>query len=507
MRRLNFIVPGIVLILSACNFSPSPTGDIIVPSVATPAEAVQEPIGDGARPAALSAEQVLAISQATVQVIAAQDTLQPIETGSGVLVSADGQIATNCHIACGAPVLLILMTTTIDQPPQALYRAEVTSFDESLDLALLQINQDVNGNPVIASTLSLPFLQRGDSNAVTVGEPVRVFGYSGISGTTVTFTSGTVTGIENSTVSGVEQPAFLKTDAEISSGFSGGAAVDLFGRLIAVSTTLDPDVREGVTLGSIGLLLPVNLITQLNIGAPPELSGSKLPPQIEPDDNEPNNTFEEAAGPLIPGQTIEGYISYEDDTDVFVFDTNTSSAISVSLTNIPAGVDYDIYVYSSGKVVAKSENEASADEMVDFSPSSPGRFFVAVSSFGGISGDQPYSLAVNFDGGKATASSVNLTGTVINGTTGQPFEGGVFGVLNAGVTCTDFFGGASLNMGLVINTATTDVNGNIILSGVPTGEVYGAFFFFGSDHVCQNGWLDVPADGGDIDIGTITLSF
>ena len=510
MRRLNFVVLGLALLTTACTLTFGPSqGPVISPGSATP---VPTPSGDlGGQPAELTAEQIQNISQAAVQVFAAQEDssgdLQPISSGSGTLISADGQIVTNCHVACGAPALVILLTTDINQPPQARYLAEVTAFDEELDLALLQIRQDINGNPVEASTLNLPYLERGDSNALNLGDQIRIFGYPGIGGTTITYTAGTISGFETGTVNGVEQRLFVKTDASVASGSSGGTAVDLLGRLVAIPTAVNPDVREGVTLGGIGLLLPVNLIAEVERGAPPDLPSSKLPPELERDEFEPNNSFDEAAGPLSPGEVIQGYISWEEDLDVFFFDTNTSAAVSVSLTNIPSGLDYDVYVYSGSQVAAKSESEGDADEFVEFRPAGPGRFYVAVRGFQSSSDSQPYTLTVDFDSGKVSAGAVNIGGTVIDGNTGRGFERGVFGVLNPGVTCDQFFSGGSLDMGLVTTTATTDSNGFFTLNGVPTDESYTAFFFFGSDHVCQNNWLNVPAGSGDIDLGTITLSF
>ena len=512
MHRFNFIVLGFALIATACSFGVSgSTGEIIVPSVATPDPANQEATGGASsgegQPTELSLEQIQNISKATVQIFVAQEDLQPLRSGSGTVIAADGQIVTNCNIACGAPVLMILLTTSLDQPPQALYRAEVTAFDETLDLALLQINQDINGNPVDPATLNLPFLPRGDSSTLNPNDQVRIFGYAGVTGTAVSFTSGSVTGFQNSLVNGVDQRISISTDATIESGISGGATVDLFGRLVAVPTTINPSVREGITLGGFTTLLPINLIAELSRGTPPELSGSKLPPSIENDSHEPNDSLQDAAGPLATGETIQGFISWEDDLDVFFFDINTTAPVNITLTDLPSSVDYDLYVYSGSTVVAKSENESSTDESVEFSPSATGRLFVAVSSFEGTSADQAYSLNVNYDSGKSGAGAVNISGVVIDGTTGQPFVRGVFGILNDGVSCSDFFGGSSLDMSLVINTATTDANGAFLMSGVPTGPTYGAFFFFETNNVCQNSWLPIPDGGGDVDIGTITLSF
>jgi len=511
MRRLNLIVLGLTLAAAACTLGPTTPGQVITPD-STPAEAVPTPV-PGGQPGQLTPEQIQNVSKATAQIMAMQDdgsgNLQPLRSGSGVVISANGQIVTSCQVACNAPILVVLLARDANLPPEALFRAEITASDQSLDLATLQITQNVSGGSVDAASLTLPFLERGDSNAVNAGDAVHVFGYSGTSGSPVASVSGTITGVEMGQVGGVEQRRFLKTDVAIASGVSGGAAVDASGRLIAVPSTVTSGLQGGATLGDVNVLAPVNLIADLGQDTipQPQPGDSKLPPALEQDEFEPNNTFQEASGPLSPGQVVQGFISYDDDVDVYYFEANTTSAVSVDLTGVPAGVDYDLYVYAGSEVAAKSENEAGEDESVEFRPGAPGRFYVAVSSFQGSNESESYSLSASYDSGKAAAGAVSVRGSVIDGNTGRPFERGVFGLLNPGVTCDQFFGGTSLNMGLVTGTGTTDSNGQFVVTGVPTGESYAVFFFFGKDHVCQNNWLNVDTASKDISLDPITLAF
>src|SRR5687768_15997907 len=87
----------------------------------------------------LTTQQIEEISRASVQIIAAQEGaggLEPMWSGSGTIISPDGQILTNCHVACGAPVLIISLTDSPDNPPEPTYIAEITNYNEDLDLAL-----------------------------------------------------------------------------------------------------------------------------------------------------------------------------------------------------------------------------------------------------------------------------------------------------------------------------------------------------------------------------------
>jgi len=166
--------------------------------------------------------------------------------GSGTLVSADGLILTNCHVAdpirYGFPpdqipdydYLGVALTIRSDQPPQLAYLATVEQADPRLDLAVIRIRYKTDGTEVKPTTLHLPYVELGDSDALVVGDDLNIFGYPGIGGETVTFTRGVVSGF--SMESGIQGPAWIKTDASISGGNSGGTAVDEEGLLVGVPT-------------------------------------------------------------------------------------------------------------------------------------------------------------------------------------------------------------------------------------------------------------------------------
>lgn len=521
MRSVRLSGAMLVLALGACICSsPSssgprvvdtegPSGDPLTEENPTPVPPPAFPTAEpGTRPTELAPEQIDYIAQASVQIIAARgsgSSIEPMWTGSGTLISPSGEILTNCHVACGAPLLLILMTTTPDQPPQERYLAEITHFDEELDLALLQITTDIDGNPTTPS--GLPYLEQGDSNSLRLGDPIRIFGYPGVGGATITLTSGSVSGFETAG----EERVVIKTDAEISGGNSGGTAVDLFGRLVGVPTWVNTDVREGVTIGGIGVLRPVNLVEVVRgqAGAPPAADSAELPPMSEPDTNEPNDNYETATGPITSGSPITAYISWQDDLDVYYFDIINNQPIVADLS-IPSGNDYDLYLFNeSGEVVAKSESETPS-EYIEYLPASSGRYWVVVNSYEGISTTEPYRLSVTFDGGGgagAITDGIAVTGITIDAATGRPIDGATFGILAPGISCETFFGALSLDFGQVIASGETNAKGAFTLNGIPRGAVYSAFILLGNNYVCENNWLDVPGDAIDTNLGTIDITF
>jgi serine protease Do len=199
--------------------------------------------------AALERQTRLDVMQGVVQVSLVKiqgGDVYYLPWGSGTIISADGLILTNCHVAdplrFGFPpdqvpdydYLGIGLTIRSDQPPQLAYLAEVAQADPVLDLAVLRIVSKTDGTPVKPESLNLPYVERGDSDAIDVGDELNIFGYPGIGGETVTFTQGVVSGF--SLDASIDGRAWIKTDASISGGNSGGTAVDSQGLLVGVPT-------------------------------------------------------------------------------------------------------------------------------------------------------------------------------------------------------------------------------------------------------------------------------
>ncbi len=124
-----------------------------------------------------------------------------------------------------------------------------------------------------------------------------------------------------------------------------------------------------------------------------------------PDSYEPNDSCEQAYGPLTSGQTYTSYISYCDlatykKSDYFYIDISTTKAINIYLTDIPAGTDYDLYLYRSpsddpDNPLCKSEGDGSS-ETISCSPPAAGRYYIRVYGRTGYS-TSPYSLRVTYD--------------------------------------------------------------------------------------------------------------
>ncbi|HEY3342158.1 MAG TPA: serine protease, partial [Anaerolineae bacterium] len=224
--------------------------------------------------------------------------------GSGTLLTAEGYILTNHHVTDVSDLidqvkstpgvkiregqLVVLLTRRSDQPAVATYIAEVVADSADLDLAILKITKDLSGKAVDSASLNLPFVELGDSDSIDLGDTINIFGYPGIGGDTITFTSGNVSGFDSDT--NIEGRAWIKTDATIAGGNSGGTGVDNDGKLIGVPTRIfsnkegqsvdcrrladtngDGKIDESDTCipvgGFINALRPVNLAKDLIQGA------------------------------------------------------------------------------------------------------------------------------------------------------------------------------------------------------------------------------------------------
>ncbi|MEE8441924.1 MAG: serine protease [Spirochaetia bacterium] len=179
--------------------------------------------------------------------------------GSGSLLSASGIVLTNWHVVRaddGRPDTDITIGLSLDhaRPPVELFRAEVIEHSEERDLALLRITGDRYGLP-LEPGFELPYVDLRDG-ATAIGDELRFVGYPGIGGTgsraSITYTTGVVAGFQQTAYG-----YFIKTDGEINSGSSGGAALDSSFRLVGVPASI-----VGEESGQLAYVVPVTAIPE-----------------------------------------------------------------------------------------------------------------------------------------------------------------------------------------------------------------------------------------------------
>jgi S1-C subfamily serine protease len=242
VKRFLIIGVAFLAMLSCQPFGPkvlptvTPLPPTEAPPTATPrAGETPQPISQP--PSGLQMRQNLL--RATVQIIAIIDD-EPVWSGSGTIISPDGLILTNAHVVSDPDPaqqpddIAIAITARSDQLPELTYLAEVKAIDTQVDLAVIQIATDLNGQRVDTETLNLSYVQLGDSDVLELGDVLDILGYPGIGGETITFTEGVVSGFTRER--GVEGRAYIKTDATIAGGNSGGLAANQEGQIVGVPT-------------------------------------------------------------------------------------------------------------------------------------------------------------------------------------------------------------------------------------------------------------------------------
>jgi serine protease Do len=169
-------------------------------------------------------------------------------SGSGVIVDPDGYIVTNAHVVRGKQRIRVAVPTPLDGQSILARRSrtvtgDVIGVDLETDLAVIHV--DLHNLSTIAF---------GDSDDLNAGQVVLAF--------------GSPLGLNNSVSLGVvsavarqlepDSPMiYVQTDASINPGSSGGALVDVSGRLVGVNTLIMS--QHGGNEG-LGFAAPSNIV-------------------------------------------------------------------------------------------------------------------------------------------------------------------------------------------------------------------------------------------------------
>ncbi|MFD3437492.1 S1C family serine protease [Streptomyces sp. NPDC058685] len=206
-------------------------------------------------------------------------------TGSGVIITSDGEIITNNHVIAGAD------TVKVRLDDGRTYTAKVVGTDPDKDLALIKLD----------GAKGLKAAALGDSGKVKVGDEVVAIGSP--EGLTGTVTSGIVSALDRDVTVAKDQGQgqgqgqgqdqgqqggggnwpfefggqefngdtgsskttykALQTDASLNPGNSGGALINMNGEIIGINSAMyAPSSATGSTAGSVGLgfAIPIDTV-------------------------------------------------------------------------------------------------------------------------------------------------------------------------------------------------------------------------------------------------------
>ncbi len=160
--------------------------------------------------------------------------------GSGVIIDAgEGLIVTNQHVVANAGTVNVILKDGRN------YQAELLGSDAATDIALLKIDAP-----------DLVELDFADSESAEVGDFVVAIGNPFGIGQTVT--SGIISALGRAGLDNDKYEDFIQTDAAINRGNSGGALVDMQGRLMGINTAIIS--ANGGGSDGIGFAVPANMV-------------------------------------------------------------------------------------------------------------------------------------------------------------------------------------------------------------------------------------------------------
>ncbi|HAY34729.1 MAG TPA: 2-alkenal reductase, partial [Bacteroidetes bacterium] len=172
--------------------------------------------------------------------------------GSGFIISPDGYILTNDHVAGNATKISVTMTNgeTID--------AKLIGSDKNSDVALLKIDKS-----------NLPYTVLGNSDNVIIGEwvialgnPFGLFDINDKPTVTVGVVSATDMKISASDVNRVYKD-MIQTDASINSGNSGGPLLNADGEVIGMNTIIYTGGQFSAGSIGVGFAISINRVKKL----------------------------------------------------------------------------------------------------------------------------------------------------------------------------------------------------------------------------------------------------
>lgn len=174
-----------------------------------------------------------AVNNAVVDIDATDGYAGQEDAGTGMVLTANGDVLTNNHVVADATSVSVTVVAT-----GRTYQARVLGTDATDDVALLKLS----------GASGLDTIPVGDADSATEGIAVAAVGNALGQAGAPTVTTGSITGTGRSiTASDGEGSAsenltgMLETDADIVSGDSGGPLVDSGGQVIGMDTAANSD--------------------------------------------------------------------------------------------------------------------------------------------------------------------------------------------------------------------------------------------------------------------------
>ena len=168
--------------------------------------------------------------------------------GTGIIITADGEVVTNQHVVEGATQVNVVLNGETE--PR---RARVLAADPANDLGLIKI-ENISG--LTPATFA-------DEDSLAVGDPVVAVGYALDLDGGASVTSGIISAL-NRTMQNDNGALnrLIQTDAAISSGNSGGPLINMDGQVVGINTAVARSTNTSAA-NNIGFAISVGEVTRV----------------------------------------------------------------------------------------------------------------------------------------------------------------------------------------------------------------------------------------------------
>ena len=166
---------------------------------------------------------------------------QTASSGSGFIISEDGYVVTNYHVAEGATKLTVILNNNTE------YNAALVGYDSANDVAVLKIE-----------ATGLPYVKLGSSDDLIVGDQVVAIG-NPLGELTNSLTVGYVSATDRDISTGGALINMIQTDVAINSGNSGGPLFNMKGEVVGITTAKYSGTSgSGATIEGISFAIPID---------------------------------------------------------------------------------------------------------------------------------------------------------------------------------------------------------------------------------------------------------
>ncbi len=166
--------------------------------------------------------------------------------GTGVIISTQGYIVTNCHVVEDSSDISVLLTDDRS------FQADLVGADDVSDLAVLRIT----------ATDLIP-AEFGDSGILRVGDSVAAIGDPLGAEFRGTLTNGIVSAINRDVTTGGRTLTLIQTNAALNSGNSGGPLINCYGQVIGINTLKIGAFTDEAGVEGLGFAIPSTTVKEI----------------------------------------------------------------------------------------------------------------------------------------------------------------------------------------------------------------------------------------------------